>query len=367
MAVGSGIATQLVYKPETVFGTVPAALTGTNEGLEIRSETLELAKTTVQGQGLHAGGLYDRAKRRVLTNYDVNGGFVMDLQTRFIGNLIQAMVGSYGYTLATPAQMGVTGVYKSVHWPTSPGLQGHSLCFQKGVPAVDGTVMPFTYVGVKLSDWEVAVSTGALAQLTVTIDGRNELGGAGNSDPLNGSVPTLATFNTVPGSGLGLSEFHFRQATIFTGGTPTVASNAVSLVSSTAAANVQSASVKQTMSLDSGRYFLGSAGFKAEQLENGFRSITGQLVVDWLSSAAMYNAFAADTTTSLQITLTGALGGTGVNPYLFDIIIPNIKLDGESPKASGPQLVNQTVSFTGLDDEATTPIQITYQSEDSTL
>jgi hypothetical protein len=365
MAVASGIGTQLIYKPETTFGVVPAALS-TNEALEIRSETLEMVKTTVQGQGLHAGGLYDRAKRRVLTNYDVNGGFVMDLQTRFIGNLIQAMVGSYGYAGATPTQIGVTGIYKSVHWPTSPGLQGHSLCFQKGVSTVDGGVVePLTYVGVKLTDWEVAVSTGALAQLTINIDGRNELAGAGNSDPLNGSVPPLATFNTVPGTGLGLSEFHFRQATIFTGGTPTVASGVVSLVGATAAANVQSASVKQAVSLDTGRYFLGSAGFKAEQLENGFRSITGQLMVDWLSSEAMYNAFAADTTTSLQITLTGATVST--SNYLFDIIVPNIKLDGESPKVAGPQLVSQTVAFTGLDDEATTPIQVTYQTEDTTL
>jgi len=111
MAVGSGIATQLVYKPETTYGVAPSLASGI-ESLEIRSETLEMQKTTVQGQGLHAGGYYDRARRRVLTNYDVQGGWVMDLQTRAIGTLIQYMVGSFGYTLATPTQVGVSGIYK---------------------------------------------------------------------------------------------------------------------------------------------------------------------------------------------------------------------------------------------------------------
>jgi len=244
------------------------------------------------------------------------------------------------------------------------GFTGKSLTIQKGAPASDGTVMPFTYVGCKITDWEIAVSTGAIAQLTINVDGRNELGGAGNSDPLNGSVPTLATFS-LPTGGRGTEEFHFRQATLFTGGTPTVASNIVSLTGATAAANVLSASVKQTLSLDDARYFLNGNGFKSEQIENGFRSITGQLTAEWLSTAAMYNAFAADTTTSLQLTFTGPVVST--SNYLLDIIIPNIKLDGESPKAGGPQIVQQAVSFTGLDDESTTPIQIILQNEDTTL
>ena len=372
-AVGSGIASQIVYVPESTYGVAPSL--STVESLEIKSETLELKKTAVQGQGLHAGGRYDRNARRVLTNYAVTGGLVLDLPTRFIGNLVQAMIGSYGYTLATPTQIASTTIYKSVHWPKTPFLQGHSLCFQKGVPTVDGTVEPFTYVGCKISDWEMSVATGALAQLTLTIDGRNELAGAfpnggasASGDPLNTSTPALATFNSIPSSGLDLSSFHFREATIFSGGTPTVVSNAVENLTTTggsAVGNVRSASVKHSVSLDNARYFLGNSGFKAEQIENGFASITGQFVVEWLSSEAMYAAFASDTTTSLQITLTGATVST--SNYLFDIIIPNIKLEGEAPKVSGPQVVTQSVNWTGLDDESTTPIQITLQNQDTTL
>jgi hypothetical protein len=246
-------------------------------------------------------------------------------------------------------------------------MGGHSFTLQKGVPAVDATVEPFTYVGCKLTSWQISVATGGLAKFTLNVDGRNELAGAGNSDPLNGSVPTLATF-AMPTTGLGASVFHFREATLLTGGTPTLTSGVVSLSGATAAANVKTCDIQHAFGYDTNRVFLNGNGFKSEQIENALRAITGSFQVEWLSSEAMYNAYAADTTTSLELTFTGAIGGTtGTNTYLLDIIIPNIKLEGESPKVPGPAVITQTANFTGLDDETTVPIQLTYQSEDSTL
>ena len=175
---------------------------------------------------------------------------------------------------------------------------------------------------------------------------------------------TLATFG-VPTTGLGESIFHFRQATLFSGGTPTLASSITSLVGETALGSVRDLSLQYDFNLDTARYFLGGNGFKSEQLENDYRAISGSLTVDWLSSEALYNAYSADTTTSLQVTFTGAT--VGASNYLFDVIIPNIKLNGETPKVGGPDVVSQTVSFDGYDDEATCPIQITYQSEDTVI
>lgn len=365
VAIGSGIASQLIYKPEATYGVAPSL--STNEGLEFKSETFQLNKTTVQGQGLHAGGLFDRSARRVLTNYDVNGGFTIDLPTRFIGNLLQHMTGSFGQTLATPTQISTSGVYKSVHQPGT--VLGHSLCFQKGVPSVDvaSVVEPFTYVGCKISDWELSVATGALAELSITIDGRNELAGAGNGDPLNGSVPTLGTFSTLGDATQELSSFHFRQATLSTG-TPTTTAGLITLGSKVTLGNVTTADFKETKSLDTGRYFLGTSGYKAEQIENGFRQIGGSFTVEWLSAETMYNAFAADTPLALELDFVGPIiGATGTNTSLFSLIVPNIKLDGESPKVGGPAIVSQSISYTALDDEINAPYQIVYQSEDVAL
>lgn len=369
-AVGSGIATQLVATAESVYGTVPATLAAAARAYEFKNESLELKKTTVQGQGLAAGHLYDRTKRRVLTNYDVNGGLVMDCPTRQMAFWLQYMFGSFGQTLATPTQIGASGIYQSVHQgiggaQTTGGLLGHSFCIQKGVPEIGGTLDPFTYVGLKISDWEIKCSVGAIAELSLTFDGRNELAGAGNSDPLNVSVPTLATWAGPPTTGLGEQLFHFREATLYIGGTPTGGGATAVSIGGTAAANVKDIDLKHSVKFDAARIFLGANGFKAEQIENGFRSITGTMTVEWLSPTYYYNAFAADTTTSLELKFVGPT--VGGQTYLLDFMLPNIKLDGESPKVGGPTVVTQAVGFTGFDDETTAPIQAIYQSEDTAI
>jgi hypothetical protein len=361
IAVGAGLAAQLVSTAEATYGVAPSLASA--RSYEFKSETLELKKTTVTGEGLAAGHVYQRSKRRVLTNYDVSGNITMELPTRQMAYWAQFMVGSFGQANATPTQIASTGIYQSYHQPGA--MAGHSFSIQKGVPTVDNaTVEPFTYVGCKLSDWELKVATGAIAELTLTIDGRNELAGSGNGDPLNGSVPSLATYGT-PTSGTGEQMFHFREATLFTGGTPSLASGIVSLTGATAVANVRDADIKHSMKYDNARYFLGSNGYKAEQIENGYRAITGTLTAEWVSTEALYNAFAQDTTTSLQLTFVGPTVST--SNYLFDVIIPNIKFDGETPKVPGPAVIMQAMSFTGLDDETTVPIQIHYQSEDSVI
>lgn len=360
VAVGSGLAAQMVATAEATYGVAPSLASA--RSYEFKTENLELKKTAVVGEGLAAAKVYRRTRRRVLTVYDANGTVSLDLPTRQMAFWAQFMLGSFGQALATPTQVATSGIYKSVHQPGAMGT--HSFCLQKGVPATDGTVLPFTYTGCKLASWEIAASVGSIGSLTLNIDARNELGGAGNGDPLNGSVPALAAFAT-PVTGRGLELFHFKQAAIFTGGTPTLTAGIVSLAGATAAANVKDVTIQHDFSYDNNRYFVGSAGFKSEQIENDYRNIGGSFTVEWLSGAAMYNAYAADTTTSLQLTFTGPTVST--SNYLFDIIIPNIKLNGESPKVGGPPVVTQTLSFDGLDDEATTPMQIIFQSEDTVI
>jgi hypothetical protein len=377
--IGTGIASQLMFVPETTWGVCPTA-SPVWRPLEFKSESLELKKTNVQGQGLHAGGLYDRAARRVITNYDVSGSITVDLPNRNLNHLLQAMTGSPNAaqtsTIFAPTVIASTAAYQSYH---SPGnTKGISTTFQKGVPAVDnGVVEPFTYCGCKINDWEISVSTGALVQLTLSLDGRVELGGTTNIDPFLNSagIPALASWaeSGVESTADPLNVFHFREATLLSGGVPTLTGSAGSQVltlasSPTALGNVTTANVKESHSLDTTRYFLNSNGFKQEQVENGFRQLTGGFDIEWVSSEAMYAAFAADTTLSLQLTFTGGIAGTtGSNHDTVSITIPAIKLDGESPKVGGPGVIIQSCSFTGLDDEATAPYQIQYISSDSSV
>lgn len=359
MSLRTGLAAQWTSPvAEGTYGVAPS-LSGA-KFTALTSDSLELKKTTVQGIGLFAGKMYPQSVRRVLTNYAVTGACNMELPARGLQQWLFPMFGSYGQTPAALTQDGATGAYKAVHAPGA--LEGNSFAIQKGVPTVDnGTVEPFTYVGCKITDWEISVQTGQIATLTVTIDGRNELGGAGNSDPLNVSVPSLQAYSA-PASG---SVFHFRQATVFTGGTPSTTSGVTTVSGASTAGSVRSANIKHTVPMDVSRYFLGNNGFKGEQIQNGLRSISGQIVVDWLSSEAMYNAFAADTPTALQLQFLGPGIGSGSDFSTLTILIPNIFLDGESPKVPGEGVVSQTIPFTGDDNGTDNVIQATYWTLDS--
>jgi hypothetical protein len=354
---GSGLSTQLCMIDEATYGVAPA-LTGALF-YEFTSEQLKSKKTTVQGIGLHPQALHGRAARRVLTNWEAAGPIAMDLPDRQLNKLLFRMFGSYGQAKATLTQDASTGAYSAVHAPGDLG--GHSFVIQKGVPAVDNAaVEPFTYVGCKIADWEISVQTGEIAKLALTIDARNELAGGGNADPLNGSVPGLLAFTSVPGG-----VFHFAEAALYTGGTPSTSTGVTSVSGATLAGNIKSANVKYTIPYDSTRFFLGGAGFKSEQIQNALRTIGGQFVVEWLSSEAMYNTYAADTATTLELRFTGAIIGSGADHSMLSILVPNIHLDGDAPEVPGPAVITQTVPFTGLDDGTNNPIQATYWTLDT--
>lgn len=356
--IASGIASQLCAVPEATWGVAPALTSAVF--YEFKSETLKLNKKTVQGQGLHGGGLHDRASRRVISYYDAAGGITMDLPSQGLNQLLYQMFGSFGQTKAALAEDGTTGAYSSTHAPGS--TFGHGMCWQKGVPTVDtATVEPFTYVGGKLTDWTVSCQLGALAELQMTWDFRNELAGAGNGDPNNGTIPGLQAF-TEPTTN---SVFHFREATLLTGGTPTTASGVTSISGASVAGNVKSANIKYAFSLDTQRIFLGSQGFKAEQIENNFRKISGDFEVEWLSTQAMYNAYAADTPTALQLEFIGPGIGTGSDKSSLILMIPQVRFDDGSPQVPGPAVVTQKIPFTGLDDGTNNAIQATYVTLDS--
>lgn len=368
MAIGSGISSQIMAVQETVpggpgtYGVIPTDWSQA-AAYEFKSETFALKKTTVQGQGLHAGGLYDRAKRRVLSTYAASGELTMDLPCNGLGLLLQNALGSFGQAAAAPTLVsGSTVGYQQVHNPGT--LLGSSLCIQKGVPATDGTVQAFTYSGGKITSWTITCEVNQIAEFQAEFDFRNEVAGSGNGDPLNTSVPALQ----VPDYPVGMQLFHFREATLYTGGTASLDSSTgiTTMTGQTAAAQVSKASVKHANSLDTTRFFLGSNGFKDEQIEDGFRKITGSFTSEWQSTELMYDAFSADTTTSLLLSFVGPIIDSGAS-YGLEVLVPNIKLDGESPAVSGPKVVTQDVTFTGLDDEATTPIQVTYTSTDSAL
>lgn len=357
---GSGITTQF-YGPvaEGTYGVAPSLTGGHFYAPKGGSGRPKAKKVPVQGEGLFSGKLYPQASRRVIAGWDCGGGVALELPARNLQQWLFPMFGSYGQTPATLTQDGTTGAYSATHAPGS--LQTHSFALQYGITTVDGTTEPATIVGCKIADWEISVEKHAIAQFQATVLARNELIAGLNSDPLNGSLPSLVSY-TPPIGGV----FHWAQATLFTGGTASTTGGVTSVSGASTAGNIRKISVKQTVPLDGDRYFLGKSGFRDEPVENGLRQITVSFEVEWLSALAYQNAYLADTPNTIQLQLQGAGIGSGSDHSSLTILIPEMFLDGEpSPDVPGPQVITQTIEYTGLDDGTNNPIQATYWTLDS--
>jgi len=336
-----GLRASLGVAQETVVGTIAVPA----RSFEFETESLALKKTIVQGQGLRAGVKFDRASRRAFTTRDVGGGFTMDLPTKGAGILFKNMLGS----TATAVLLG-TQAYIQNHQPGT--LNGLSMTVQKGVMEEStGTIVPFTYNGVKVVDWTIDAKVGGIVSLQLNLDAWNEV-----------TTTTLAATAYIAQS----SVFNFTQGTLSMGGTPTTTGGVVDVTGGTPVSSVTAANVKGTNKLSQARYFFGSSGIKAEQIENGYPTLTGQLAAEFVTQAAMYTAFAADAPLTLELEFVGPLIA-GSYHYGLDIIIPRLYLDGESPKVTGPDVVKQTCGFTALDDQINPVIQIGYTTTDTAV
>lgn len=325
MAIGAGIGASFGIASETTFNTGVTV----SRFYEFTSESTNYNKKTVVGQGLRAGGLLPRSQRRVVTTFDATGDVTLDLPTRGLGLLLSKATG----TVPSPTTI-TTGVYSYTF--TLGDLLGDSFTAQVGVPQYGGTVTPKTLTGCKISSFELAVSNGEIATGTFNIDAAGF---------------TTATALATPSYSLSGSVFHFAQGAI--------------TVDGSAVANVRDFSITVENTLNVDRYNLGSSGAKAEQTIGGFRTITGSITAEFTDTTLLAK-YLADTTLALALTFTGNTI-SGSYKDTLSITASAIKLDGETPKVSGPGPVDVTFNFSAYDNGTDEPLTIVYQTADSAL
>jgi hypothetical protein len=332
MAIGSGIGASLGIAVESTFNTGVAP----DHFYEFNSEGTKYNKNTVVGQGLRGGGLVPRIERRVVTTFGGEGDFEIDLPTRALGLLLSLATG----TTPTPTQIGSTGVYIASFIPADIT---RSFTTQVGVPQYNGTVVPKTLTGCKMTSFELSVGAGDIAK------------GKFNFDSAGFTTATSLTTPVYPyPAGGNANLFHFAQGSI----TDNV---------STTYANIKDFSLTVDNSLKTDRYNLGSLGAKQSQIVNGFRAISGKVTAEF-TDTVLFDKFFTDATAGLQLTFTGAtIGSSGSNKELLTITIPAAKFDGDTPMVSGPGVIDVSFGFTVYQTGSTAPFTITTQSIDSTL
>ncbi len=315
MAIGSGIGSSFGIATETTFNT---GVTVTRF-YEFTSESTNYNKNTSVGMGLRAGGLLPRSQRRVVTTFDATGDVILDLPTRGLGLLLAHATSSF------PSKVGNSFTF------TLGDPYGKSFTAQIGVPQYGGTVTPKTVTGAKISSFELSASTGEIATGTFNIDAAGF---------------TTATALATPSYALSGSVFHFAQGAI--------------TVDGTAVANIKSFTLNVDNVLKTDRYNLGAAGAKAEQVNNGFRPVTGTITAEFTDTTLLAK-YLSDAATALSLTLTASAS------EILQITVSAVKFDGATPVVAGPEVIDVDFNFTAYDNGSDAPLTIVYTTPDTNL
>jgi hypothetical protein len=358
----SGLSGQVGTVAEVTYGT-PVTVTRFYEFL---SENFQYVPAFLDGQGLKAGQAYNRATRTVVSQFDVNGDLTMEHTSGEAATAIADSMGFWwkyalGSAFTTPTLVLGTA-YQQVH--VNGSKAGQFLTVQVGRPQISGvTVQPFTYTGVKITDWEFSCNDNQIAQLKVTADGQTELTSTG-----------LAAASYPTPNGL----FSFANASVFTlGGTATTTSGVTSVASGVSVASrVTGITITGSTPMKTDRYGLGNSGLKGEPIENAIPTITGTLTTEFFSRTELYDVFKANTTQPMQLDFTkfdsagnDANGvAAGPNPYRLSFIMPAVRFKSGSVNIGSPDVIPQSIGFQAYDDGTTNPvIQVRIVSKEQTI
>ncbi len=350
MGYRSGLSAQLGVAAETTPGTA-ATVTRFYEFLD---ESLELELTRLDSEGLKAGQAYKRLARSTVARRSVSGDLTLEHADRGMGLWWQHALGSQA---TTGVQIGTSGAYRQVH---TPGIKdGMGLTIQVGRPQTsDGTVVPFTYNGIKITDWEFSVKDGEIAQFKPSVDGWDETTSTGLATASFDASAGVFTFADSGSAGGG---------TFTLGGTVSTTTGLTSVTGGSALATVVTGfTLKGETGMATERFGLGNGGIKRNQIQNDIPMITGDLDAEFASSAEIYDLFKSNVTTALQLDLAHGTAGTG-QPFRLSIILPAIKFTKAPPSVSGPDLVEQKVEFEAYDDGTNPVIQVALVTSTSQI
>jgi hypothetical protein len=294
------------------------------------------------------------------TGAKVYRGTVTNLENVLVTTL--GVVTSYTDTgtAGTAASVPGTTAFRQVH--TNGSKAGQFITCQVGRPQISGvTVQPFTYTGVKVTDWEFSCNNNQIAQLKVTCDGRDE-----------GTATALAAASYPTPNGL----FAFSHASVMTiGGTASTTAGETTIAGGSALGSlVNGVVITGTTPMKTDRYGLGNQGLKGEPIENAIPVISGTLNTEFFSRTELYDVFKGGNTTPLQIDFTkfdsAGLDANGVSagatPYRLSFVLPAVRFKTGAVNITSPDVIPQSVGFQAYDDGTSNPvIQVKLVSRES--
>jgi hypothetical protein len=229
-----------------------------------------------------------------------------------------------------------------------------SYTLQKGIPILGGGgPSAHTFSGAVCGSGEITSANGEPVTLRTSWNSKN--------------VDTATAYATPSYVVTGQELFTFWQGALTVGGVVTPPTATALASGGTAVANVLDFSLSIDNKIDASGFTYGSGGKQGRRPALGYTEITGKFTAEF-DSVTFRDAYMNNTALALTLTFTTGtlLQATVFNT--FQIVLPNIKLDGDIPTAVTESPVKLDVGFTVTDGGAAgvAPVYLVLRNTDTT-
>ena len=315
---------QVHVATETTYGTFVTP----TRSFEPYADNARQVVSFLESSGMRAQMETIRSDRRRAVNMGGTDSIEVDVLDKGAGMLFQAMLAD-----STVNQVDTGAAYLQSHSSTHEA-SATSLTVQWGKPPISGAVLPFSFVGGTVTSWTLAQDLNALLKLTVDLD---------YQDVTTGQALASAAY---PAS---TRPFGWDDVTIL-------------LADATIAPTNFSLTYDAMVDVD--RRFLRGSVLKKQPLRNGIPAITGELGVEF-ESTAQFNNFITGATQKLVATWNRA-SAIGTYASFLKVTLAKIQYDGDAtPVVSLSDLPRQPLPFKVLDDGTSAAVNIQYQATDT--
>lgn len=312
-------------KKETTYGTAVTV----DHFPEFLSESFEWKPSYTVGRGLRPGSRVSRVERRTLGKNWVEGDLELEACARGIGIFWEALMGQ-----ATSTIIGAGPAYQHNFTLTNTD-PFPSYTIQKGIPLMNGgAVQAHTFAGAACTRGTITAGTGEVVKLRTSWFAK--------------SVDTTTAYAAPSYIVTGQELFTFWQGALTLGGVVTNPTATALASGGTAVANIRDFSLDIDNKLDTDGFGFGSLGKITRRPHLGYTEITGKMTAEF-DAVTYRDLYLNNTAVSCTLTFTT---GTQLQTSVFNtlqIVIPNLKLDGEIPKAVTEGVVTLNLGFTVLD------------------
>lgn len=333
---------QVGIKQETTFATPVTP----DHFVEFLNEDFNWIPEFASGMGMKTGRRVLASSRRTLVKEESNGTLEVECITKGLGILFGAALGTGTSTLISG-----TAYQQLFTVPTTDYLNSYTI--QLGAPLLGGgAAAPQTYAGMVCSGFELTAGNAAIPTLKTSW--------LGNSMDTSTALATAS----YPAS---TELFSFAGGQIVVGGAIVAPTTTTLATGGTAVANIRDFSFAFDNALDSNGFNFNNSGKRSRKPAVGLSSGTGNITAEYTDNT-LRDAWRAQTDLGIVLTFkTTTIISGALNPTL-QVYIPDVRLEGEMPKANAGDVIAQSIPFTMLNGGVTaSPLYISIITAETAI